>query len=183
MSDQHSNTTANDQSVTVVVTRRMVPGREADYKQWAAEIGRVSGQFPGHLGATLQGPTDANEYHIVFRFDTVEHLRQWENSRERAEWIEKLSGIVEGETRVERYCGLEFLFSSAVAPVQKYKMAMVLTGVVFVMILILRPIVATVLPGLPATAQLFVTVVIQVAAMTYIVMPYVTRLLKNWLHG
>ncbi|MGI9295019.1 MAG: antibiotic biosynthesis monooxygenase [Pseudomonadales bacterium] len=183
MNDKHPYDAVNDQSVTVVVTRRVVPGREADYKQWAAEIGQVSERFPGHLGATLQGPTDANEYHIIFRFDTVEHLRHWENSNERAELIEKLSQIVEGEARVERYCGLEFLFSSAVAPVQKYKMALVLTGVVFLMILILRPIVATVFPGLPATAQLFVTVMIQVAAMTYIVMPYVTRLLKNWLHG
>ncbi|MGI9286859.1 MAG: antibiotic biosynthesis monooxygenase [Pseudomonadales bacterium] len=183
MNDKHSNVTANDKSVTVVVTRRLMPGREADYKQWAAEIRQVSERFPGHLGATLQGPTDANEYHIIFRFDTVEHLRQWENSKERAQWIEKLGGIVEGEARIERYCGLEFLFSSAVAPVQKYKMALVLTVVVFVMILILRPIVAMVLPGLPATIQLFITVVIQVATMTYIVMPYVTRLLKHWLHG
>lgn len=183
MTDKNSNTTTNDQSVTVVVTRRVVPGREADYKRWAGEIGRVSEQFPGHLGATLQGPTAANEYHIIFRFDTVEHLQQWENSKERAEWTAKLDGIVKGEAHIDRYTGLEFLFSSAVAPVQKYKMALVLTCVVFVMITILRPIVATVLPGLPATVQLFVTIVIQVATMTYIVMPYVTRLLKRWLHG
>jgi antibiotic biosynthesis monooxygenase (ABM) superfamily enzyme len=183
MNDKSANIGANDKSVTVVITRRPVSGREAEYRQWAADISVVSEKFPGHLGAKLQGPTADNEYHIIFRFDCVDHLQQWENSMERAQWVGKLNGIVEGEARVDRYCGLEFLFSSAVAPVQKYKMALVLIVVVFVMISILGPIVRLVLPGLPALVQLLLTVVIQVSAMTYSVMPYVTRVLKKWLQA
>lgn len=181
MNDKPFNNDATDQSVTVIITRRPVAGKEEEYKQWAADITDVSKQFPGHSGAKLQGPTDENEYHIIFRFDTVEHLKQWEQSKERAHWVGKLNGLVEGEEVVNRYCGLEFLFSTAVAPVQKYKMALVLTTVVFVMISILGPIVRLLLPDLHASLQLLVTVVIQVSAMTYIVMPYVTKILKSWL--
>lgn len=182
MNDKPAITDAADQPVTVVVSRQLVKGRESDYKQWAAQVSEVSEKFPGHLGATLQGPSADNEYHVIFRFDTVEHLRQWETSKERAEWVAKLGGVVEGEVRVQHYTGLESLFSSAAVSVQKYKMALVLTAIVFSMLLILRPIVGSLLPSLPAIAQLFITVVIQVTAMTYLVMPPVTRLLNNWLH-
>ncbi len=172
----------DSRSVTVVVTRRVVPGREDDYRRWVDEISLASSGFPGHLGATLQGPTNENEFHIIFRYDTVEHLRAWEQSQERADWTHKLDGIVEGAERIERYCGLEFLFDSHGAPIPKYKMAIVLTAVVFLMLLMLRPLVAMVLGEIPAALQLFVTVLVQVTLMTFLIMPLVHRLLAGWLH-
>lgn len=176
------NKKIDEQSVTVVITRRPVEGREKEYIEWVAGVSETSALFPGHLGATLQGPIDG-EYHIVFRFDTVENLRNWENSAERGRWIRKLVGLVEGEDRVERFTGLEFLFDTKVAVVKKHKMAVVLTVVVFTMLGILRPIIATLIPEVPATVQLLCTVIIQVLAMTYVVMPMVTRVLGKWLHG
>jgi len=173
----------NDQSVTVVVSRRVVPGMESQYEQWVGHVNRASERFPGQQGSTFQGPTDSNEYHTIFRYDTIEHMRQWENSKERAVWTAKLNGIVEGDSRIDHYTGLEFLFDPGVAPIKKHKMALLLTFVVFVMIVTVRPIIGIFVPNLPNPVQLFLTVAIQVSAMTYLIMPYITRCLAKWLHG
>ena len=171
----------DDKSVTVVITRTVISGREDDYREWANGISQISARQPGHLGATLRGPTESNEFHIIFRFDTVEHLRSWEQSQERADWTAKLEGIVEGAERIEKYCGLEFLFDSKGAEIPKYRMAIVLIAIVFLMLFILRPVVGMVLTGISPTLQLLITVILQVLLMTYLVMPTVYRLLGRWL--
>lgn len=182
MNNRQSENPANASSVTVVVTRRVMPRRELEYENWITEVSHIVRQFQGLLGATVQGPTGANEYHVIFRFDTIENLRQWENSKERIACIAKLDGIVDGGDRIGHYTGLEVLFDADAVPIQRHKMVLVLMIIVFLMILTLRPIVVAVLPGLPPPAQLFVTVAIQVIAMTYAVMPGVTRWLGRWLH-
>ena len=60
-------------------------------------------------------------------------------------------------------------------------MAIVLTVVVFLMLLLLRPLVGVTLPGASSVIQLLVTVVLQVVTMTYLIMPQVYRLLGGWL--
>ena len=75
----------NQESVTAVVTRRIVPGRKPDYVGWVHQIENVARRFPGHQGVTYKEPRELGEYHVVFRFDTVEHLRDWEESAERRE--------------------------------------------------------------------------------------------------
>jgi antibiotic biosynthesis monooxygenase (ABM) superfamily enzyme len=174
---------ADDKSVTVVVTRRVIAGQEEKYRQWFREVSERSAKFPGHLGATLQGPTDNNDFHVIFRYDTVEHLRAWEQSEERAHWTAKLAGVVQGEAKVDKYCGLEFLFDSSGPPVPKYRMVIVLTAVVFLMLLALRPLSARLFEAVPPSLQLLITVTVQVIAMTYLVMPLIYRWLGRWLRS
>ncbi len=173
----------DDKSVTVVVSRRVVAGREQDYRDWVDAVSKASARFKGHLGATLRERAAGQEFHLIFRFDEVENLRAWERSEQRAEWIAKLDGIVEGGTRVDEYSGLEYLFDVKGPEVPKYKMAIVLSVVVFTMLLILRPIVSSALPESGATFQLLITVLLQVVMMTYLIMPQVYRLLSGWLES
>src|SRR5829696_2067310 len=47
--------------VTVLYSRRVKPGREADFESWAHGIVAASRQFPGHLSASvLDDPATAN---------------------------------------------------------------------------------------------------------------------------
>lgn len=174
----------NDQeSVTAVVTRRIVPGRKPEYIDWVHQVEKIARQFPGHQGVTYKVRGEKGECHVVFRFDTIDNLRNWEESPERREWVEKLVGLVEGEERIDRLTGLEFLFANQLHP-KASKMALVLIVVIFALLLILDPVVSLLFSALPATPiwlVLLFRVVLQVMLMTYIVMPRVTRLLVPWL--
>jgi len=119
----------------------------------------------------------------IFRYDTIDRRRQWEHSKKAGAWTAKLIGIVEGDSRVDQYTGLEFSFNAGVAPIKKHKIALALTFIVFVMILTVRPIIGMFVPNLPNPVRLFLTAAIQVSAMTYVVMPYVRRWLGKCLHG
>lgn len=171
--------------VTVSVARKVVPGREADYEAWMKEVTAKALEYPGHMGVNVIRPTSAsNEYVTIFRFDTYAHSRAWEDSPVRAEFRAALDGIVEGEDEVHKGTGLEFWFSLPELPVANpspHKMALVLVVVVFLLVSGIRFVLSTFAADWPGTVQLFLTVFCQVMLMTYVVMPRVTALLKNWL--
>lgn len=174
---------STQESVTAVVTRRIVPGRESGYKDWVHQVDNIASRFPGYQATTYKEHGRFGECHVVFRFDTIDHLHDWEHSAERQQWIAKLEGIVEGEERIHRLTGLEFLFANQLHP-KAHKMVLVLCVVIFIMQLLLTPLVVTLfntLPGAPDWAALLFRVIFQVILLTYVVMPPVTRCLAPWL--
>ncbi len=71
--------------VTVTVARTVAPGRDEDFAAWSDGLTAAASGFPGCLGTGLLRPTRVGEpWHVVFRFDSGEHLRRWEPSPERA---------------------------------------------------------------------------------------------------
>jgi len=74
--------------VTVVTTRRVKPGREADFEVWLEGIGAEAARFPGLVGRRITRPADHDhpEYVIVFKFDSYPHLRAWTESPARRRW-------------------------------------------------------------------------------------------------
>ena len=173
--------------MTICIARHVVPGREQDYEEWLKGITADALRFPGHMGVNVLRPTrGSKEYVTIFRFDDYEHSRAWEESPVRAEWLGRLEGIVEGEDQVRKATGLEFWFSLPELPAahpSPHKMALVLVVVVFTLLLVINAVLAPMTGDWPAVVRLFVTVVLQVALMTYFVMPRVTLLLKSWLYG
>lgn len=176
--------------VTVTIARRVKPGHEAEYESWIDGITKVAQTFPGHMGISALPPSDvtAGDYVIIFRYDTYEHLREWEESEERAAWLSKLEGLVEGDARIQRVTGLEFLFPlaevpAATPPPSPHKMAAILIVVVFCLVTAINLVFGHWLAQLPLLARILVLVTLQVLLMTYVVMPRVTRLLKPWLYG
>jgi hypothetical protein len=173
--------------VTVSIARRVIAGREADYESWVKGITAEALQYPGHMGVNVIRPTSASrEYVTIFRFDTYQHQRDWENSTLRAHWLEQLDGIVEGPDAVRRDKGMEFWFNLPELPAahpSPHKMALVLFVVVYTLIVLINTALAPLMADWPYLARLLLTVFLQVMLMTYLVMPKVTRLLKSWLYG
>jgi hypothetical protein len=175
--------------VTVVATRRVKPDREADYEAWLARlVAEVAEQFDGYLGAEHHRPNPgSNEYTSVFRFDTVEHLRAFELSELRARYLREAAGLVEADAVWRRYTGLEFWFEppvgTAIPQPSRFRMAVLLTGVVYLLALGVGAL-ATWTAGhlVPAPIRLLAVVIVQVALMTYLVMPYLTRRLSSWIY-
>jgi antibiotic biosynthesis monooxygenase (ABM) superfamily enzyme len=172
----------------VVVTRRVRPGREAQYEAWLARLIAEAGQLPGYLGTTIQRPppTGPREYTSVFRFDTVEHLRDFEASDLRRRALAELADLVESDAVWRELTGLEVWFSPPAGTVvpqpSRLRMALLLIAVVYLLVLSIGQGVGWAASGLPMPVRLLITIVLEVFLMTYLVMPRLTRRLARWLY-
>lgn len=182
----HHNQDAGDGPVTVIVTRKAKQGKIQEFEEWMDGITHEAMKFEGHMGVNIIRPHDpANlEYVIIFRFNTYDNLARWEKSEIRNEWLKKSKGVTEGEARVEKQTGLEFWFTpspAGVAQPPRYKMAIVVTGIIFALVSVLLPQIRQATTGLPIVLSTLVGVVAMVLLMTYVIMPSVNRLLRPWL--
>ena len=181
--------------VTFAIARRAKSGKTEEFERWLDDIIHEAMKFKGHMGVNIIRPLDMSnpEYVIILRFDNFKNLENWEKSEIRKKWIEKGKDLIEGKAKMEKQTGLEFWFTPASARAStaveqqqqqqppRYKMAIVVTGIIFVLVSTLLPRVEQAMVGLPVFLSTFVGVAIMVLLMTYVIMPPVTRLLRPWL--
>jgi antibiotic biosynthesis monooxygenase (ABM) superfamily enzyme len=177
--------------VTVVVTRRVRAGREADYEAWVAGlVAEVEATLPGFLGAELRAATGragSPEYTSVFRFDSVPNLRRFEASDLRAAHLARVGDLVESDAVWNRLTGLELWFSPPAGTVVpqpvRWRMVVLLVAVVYLLVLAFSGL-ATALVGdtVPPAARLFVVIAVEVTLLTYVIMPVLTRRLSRWIY-
>ncbi len=177
--------------VTFAIARRAKSGKTEEFERWLDDIIHEAMKFKGHMGVNIIRPTNMSnpEYVIILRFDNFKNLEKWEKSEIRKKWIEKGKDLIEGKPKMEKQTGLEFWFTpssgnaSTVVEQQptRYKMAIVVTGIIFALVSTLLPQVEQATVGLPILLSTFVGVAIMVLLMTYVIMPPVTRLLRPWL--
>jgi uncharacterized protein len=175
--------------VTTTVTRRIKPGHEAAYEAFLAGISGAARTFPGYLGIEVFRPTPGGrggEYRTVYRFDSAAHLQTWQDSPERAAWLQRAEPHVAGPMRTQVLVGLEGWFTlptqPGAPPPPRSKMALVTWATIFPLITLVVVATAPLLGSLPLVARLAVTTGVTVPLMTWVVMPRVTRLLGRWLY-
>ena len=174
--------------VTIVVRRQVRPGRETDYEAWLARLTRGAAErFGGYLGAEFHRPaTPGAAYRSVFRFDSLEHLDAFERSDFRRQMLDEAAPLFAADAAWERMTGLEFWFDpppgTRVAQPSPHRMALVLVAVVFVLVLILNLTLGPVMAGWPLALRVLITVAIQVALMTYVIMPRLTPLIARFIY-
>lgn len=88
-----------DHPITISVSRRVRPGREADFEDWIRGVAEAASHFDGQQGLSILRPSDqtGGRYVLIYRFDSYEHAAAWETSPERAHWVAKLEGISHGD--------------------------------------------------------------------------------------
>ena len=102
---------SHNESVTVVVTRKVKRGRESDYEDWLSRLLEEAKPKKGYLGATIQKPAPGStEYTSVFRFDTVDNLRKFEESELRSRYLREVVDYVDADAIWKKFTGLEFWF-------------------------------------------------------------------------
>lgn len=186
--DVHQESTSRTEAVTVVVRRRVRQGREAAYEGWLDALIRAASALPGYLGTNVQRPAPSNprEYTSVFRFDSLEHLRGFEESDLRRRALTEVVDLVEADAVWEKLTGLEFWFTpppgTVVPQPSRLRMACVTIAVVYGLVLSIGTLVALVLNSAPMPVRLLVTITIEVFLMTYVVMPRVSRWLAWWIY-
>ncbi|MBL8958864.1 MAG: antibiotic biosynthesis monooxygenase [Gemmatimonadetes bacterium] len=174
--------------VTVIVRRRVKAGREAEYEGWLQRLLGDAASLPGYLGATVQRPAAGGprEFVSVFRFDTVDHLRAFEAGELRALALAEVAPLVEGDAAWDQLTGLEAWFAAppgtTVPQPSRPRMALLMIGVVYLLVLSIGAVVARVAAGAPPALRLLLTIAIEVALLTWVIMPVLTRRLARWIY-
>lgn len=185
--DRKESATGDDPPVTGVASRRVEPGREEEFEEWAAGILGAIKEFPGYLGSDVLRPGggEDDEYRMIYRFDHASNLKRWEESEERRRWLTKARPLVR-EEKVQVLTGLETWFTLPSKPGEpsppRYKMAVVTWLAVFPTITAIFLLLSPVLNALPFLLRTLLLTLIMVSLMTYVIMPRMTRLFSPWLY-
>ena len=131
----------------------------------------------------MQGLQD--EHVLILRFDTAANLHRWEASPERRRWLAEATGFTEHVASIQHVSGLEGLFTPprtrvSLAP-PKWKMFLVVSLGLYPLVVLTALFVAPPLGAVPLLPRLVVTTLLNVALMTWAVMPPLTWALRRWL--
>jgi len=183
-----SQSLPKDEPVTVVVTRKVRPGHEAAFEAWLAGIGEEAAKFPGLLGRKIIRPEDHQhpEFVSVFKFDSYGSLKRWTESEERRRWLEAVRPHTLDEHKDTILSGLETWFTLPhrpdLPPPPRYKMLVMTLLVVYPLGMAFNALLGPPLQAVPAALRTLLIIALEMALMTYVIMPRVTRLFRRWLY-
>lgn len=173
--------------ITISIARKVKKGSEKEYEKWEKEVIQAAAKYKGYMGTNFLRPNSATEhkYIIIYRFDSYQNACKWEDSAERRKWLEKVDPFLEGEAVKQKKSGLEVWFElpeiEAAKPAPRYKMAIVLTVVLYILSVGLNMLLMPLLKHNAWQLNILIILIINVILMTWVIMPKVTKLLKNWL--
>ncbi len=179
--------------VTAAFTRHVKPGCVDKYDAWLHDMTSVASRQPGYQGVTVVRPPHGGirpEYTTILRFDTDANLRAWLDAPERLALLKQADSYADEPTEeVISEPGMDFWFTPhdvagpPARPPARWKMAVVLTVVIFVLLNLMREVTAPLAPYLPRVLVQLPSVALQVCFMTYFLMPWLTRRLGPWLQA
>lgn len=184
-------TTATDSlGSAVVITHRVLEGRQSDYEQWLNEIAPLckasAGNLDWHIIRPIPGLTAT--YTVLIRFDTTAHLRDWMESPIRARLIQQVQPILAGPDDFFVSSGLDFWFTPAGAKARiptRWKQYLVTWSAIYPLVLGVPLAVAPLLRALGISDNVLLTSLVVsgtvVFVMVYVVMPRYTKLVQRWL--
>jgi antibiotic biosynthesis monooxygenase (ABM) superfamily enzyme len=177
---------SHEKAVTVVISRRVLPGHDRDYTAWVHRLVDSAIEAPGNTGATMltPGPNKAGLYHVVLRFADYDSMHSWEDSYER----QKLSHEADAfSTRIRQEgTGLETWFTlpehPEFTPPPPWKIFLITSMAAYVLTLIIIPIEQHFLKW-PFPLLNIVTSIVMVGILTWAVMPVLSRyVFRKWLY-
>ena len=189
MNAPHGTPAANAPApVTRIARRRARPGHELEYEALLREMFATMRGSPGFLGADLLPPEeDGGDYQVIVRFASEAALQQWDECDARAALHERMRAAAEDEPAYRRLSGLEAWFAPAVVPASAHppraRMAVVTWMGIFPTVSVVLGLVAPLLQPLPFLPRTAVLTALVVVAMTWGVMPRLTRLMRPWLNA
>lgn len=173
---------------TIVISERVKPGREQDYRTWQAGITAAASRFPGYLGGERFPPVPGvqDEWVYMLRFATPAQLDGWLNSGERRRWRDKAEPLLEHVDIQRIAAGLGGWFPVTANSVQQappdWKQALAVLLAMYPTVMLLMIFVSPLLDSAPEPADMFVRALANVAILTWLLMPAVNRMLKQWLY-
>lgn len=81
----------DSKEVTVMISRRVKPGRELEYANWFGRLVQAVKKAPGFKGITVIVPDDKDSRIILYRFADVQTNENWENNSDRKELLSEVN--------------------------------------------------------------------------------------------
>ena len=176
-------------AVTKIIDRIPRPGMAEQLEQAIKNLISAALRFPGHLGVTVSRPALPIQpgFRLVYRFDTGDHLRAWEESQEHARLAAEANRFTQGEPQRTVLSGLETWFTlpgqPAVTPPRGKITFMTWLGI-FPLVYLFATVVGAILPpDVPSILRLAIVTGLVVPAMSYVVGPLLTRVFQSWLRA
>jgi antibiotic biosynthesis monooxygenase (ABM) superfamily enzyme len=176
--------TATD-PIHIVITRRVRPGREAEFQQALREFFQASFGHEGVLGASMLVPppgSGAREFGILRAFASERERDAFYDSPLFRAWAEHTAPLTEDGWTYRQLHGMEAWFRSPQPPPARWKMALLTWLAVWPVSVAVRallwPALGSVLP-----AVLFAGVVAAgiVLVLTWVAMPLLVKAARTWL--
>jgi antibiotic biosynthesis monooxygenase (ABM) superfamily enzyme len=170
--------------IHVAITRCVRSGCEAEFQNALREFLQTSFDHAGVLGASMLTPapgSDDREYGILRSFANEGERAAFYASPMFAAWEERARTLTEGEPIYRQLHGLEAWFRSPRQPPPRWKMAVATFMGVFPVAMALSFTLGPLIQSWPYVLRNAVFNAAVVVALTWAVMPLVTRLLQSWL--
>jgi uncharacterized protein len=183
----HKDETSQEEcagTVAACITSVINPGMEDDYCGWLSSIQTAQAKFPGYQGTYLQMPSNSSRlWTTILRFDTPEALEHWFVSKQRLDLIEKSKQLVASEN-IKR---LESSFPGWL-PVEekgnsppKYKAALLVLLGLYPVVMLQSKFMTPFMTGFQPPLRTFIGNVVGVAMCSFVTMPFLTGVYKDWL--
>ncbi len=170
--------------VTAIISVRVRPDRRDEYLLLQHEIDDAMSRAPGFVRAELFEPVPGtqDDHVVVFTFDGRANLDAWLSSQQRTEIIERMQPFVEAPHTVNVVGGFGGWFDIGQSGTTKrWKQASVVLLALYPTVLLLTLIDDWILPDPPLAVDIFIGNVVSVAILTWLLMPWLTSRLSEWL--
>lgn len=167
---------------------------KASYREEALEaiqtISLAAAGFHGYQSADIFEKVTAGGaivFAIILRFDTYANLTSWNDSEQKARQIALSKNLFTEVTPEVKLTGLEFWFENkqqeGVMQPTKWKILIITVCIIFILLHTLMPFIRQLLRpiGMPQMINTLVGIIMMVTLMTYVVMPFITRIFSKWL--
>ncbi|BBZ79203.1 hypothetical protein MANY_45400 [Mycolicibacterium anyangense] len=163
------------------------PGREGEFISAETQLAQASAHFGGFEGCCAFPPAEGGESISVLRFRTDHQLSTWLGSPERVEALGPLRSSLSAEFSV---VSATTAFGTTVRTVNgrtaitpKWKTAMLILFVLYPTVMLLSRFMGPLLDGsgAPPWLALWLSQVVSVAALQWVLMPWAGRLFGIWL--
>jgi antibiotic biosynthesis monooxygenase (ABM) superfamily enzyme len=174
--------------VSAVISTRVLPGRESEYRAWERKIAIAQSKAPGLRGYRFEPPVPGvqEDFVAILRFDTEEHLQGWLNSPERKKLIDEAAPLTaEFHARVA-HTGFEQWFRDepTASRVPAWKQNMMVLFMLYPVVFLFGAFIQTpLLSGkahLPFAAALFIGNTVSVLLLSKLV-PWASARFSWWL--
>ena len=168
----------------IVMERRVHPGAERGFKDWAARFVDSASRFSGHEGASVLS-AHGNLYFILLRFASGANLAQWQETAEYSELMKEAERVSRPGEPSQIQSGFETWFTlpdlpAPNKPPAKWKMAILTWMCLLPMVIALSYLLAPL--ALPFLVNVALSTAIPVSMLTWVIMPRLARLLYGWLY-
>ena len=174
--------------VSAVISTRVKPGKEAEYRAWERKIAAAQSKAPGLQGYRFEPPVPGvqEDYVAILRFDTEANLQAWLDSPERKKLIEEAEPLTE-EFHARMGTGFEQWFrdeSTGGGPLSVWKMDMIVLLLLYPIVFLWGVFVGTPILqnklNLPWAVNLFIGNIFSVA-LTGFMVPWVANRMGWWM--